>query len=165
MSQPDETRPDQGGDAVDKHEVRPVDKRRIALWLREAGMRYFVNDEGPIGGIWSGCLFTFGIAGRGAVLQIRGQYNRVIAIERREELITLINERHGRSAWPKCFLMVLDDGTMRLAADHSVSIAHGLSQQQLERAIRTGLTAAMSVFGEVGARYPDPLATAPESLT
>lgn len=164
MPRPDETPPEESSDAVDEHDVRPVDKRRIAHWLRGAGMRYFVNDEGPIGGLWSGCLFTFGIAGRGAVLQIRGQYNRVIAIERREELIGLINARHARTAWPKCFLMVLDDGTMRLAADHSVSIAHGLSEQQLERAIRTGLTAALSVFGEVGTRYPDPLATAPDGL-
>lgn len=165
MPDPEETSPDDGGNAVDRHEVRPVDKARVAQWLRDAGMRYFVNNTGPLGGIWSGCLFTFGIAGRGAVLQVRGQYNRVIAIERREEMIALVNARHARTAWPKCFLIVLDDGTMRLAADHSVSIAHGLSEHQLDRAIRTGLTAAMAVFDEVGARYPDPLATAPETLS
>lgn len=164
MPETDQSSPGDGGDAVDQHEVRDVDKQRIGRWLTRAGMRYFVNKDGPIGGIWSGCLFTFGIAGRGAVLQIRGQYNRVIAIERREELIALINSRHARSAWPKCFLMVLDDGTMRLAADHSVSIAHGLSERQLDRAIRTGLTATLSTFAEIDARYPDPLASAPERL-
>ncbi|GAB2596025.1 YbjN domain-containing protein [Pseudactinotalea suaedae] len=156
-----EPRPDEHAD-LDMHEVRPVDQARVARWLRNAGMRYFVNHQGPIGGIWSGCMFTFGIAGRGGVLQIRGQYNRVVAIERREEIIALLNERHARSAWPKCFLMVLDDGSMRIAADHSVSIAHGLSELQLERAIKTGLSAALTTFAEITARYPDPLATAPE---
>lgn len=160
MSEPEPT-----DDAdLDQHEVRPVDQGRVAEWLRNANMRYFVNHDGPIGGIWSGCMFTFGIAGRGGVLQIRGQYNRLIAIERREEIIALLNARHSRSAWPKCFLMVLDDGSMRIAADHSVSIAHGLSEVQLGRAIKTGLSAAMTTFAEINARYPDPLATAPESL-
>lgn len=149
---------------LDVHEVRPVDQARIARWLRRADMRYFAHHEGPIGGIWGGCSFTFGIAGRGGVLQIRGQYNRAVAIERREEIIALLNDRHSRSAWPKCFLMVLDDGSMRIAADHSVSIAHGLSELQLERAIKTGLSAALATFSEIGARYPDPLATAPEGL-
>jgi hypothetical protein len=147
-----------------QHEVRPVDQERLVAWLKRANQRYFVSSEGAVGGVWSGALFTFAIAGKGGVLQIRGQLTRPIALERREELIAMINERHGRTAWPKCSLMVLDDGSMRLAADTASSIAHGMSERQLDRAIRTGLSAALSAFAELNARYPDPLATAPEGL-
>ena len=163
MTEPDPTEPAEDAD-IDQHEVRPVDQKRIVDWLRRANQRYFISSDGAPGGIWRGCLFTFGIAGKGGVLQIRGQLNRSIAIERRDELLELINERHGRSAWPKCFLMVLDDGSMRIAADTASSIAHGMSERQLDRAIRAGLTAALSTFAEIDARYPDPLATAPERL-
>lgn len=155
--------PDSEGD-LDQDEVTPVDRQRVIAWMRRTEQRYFVGGDGIVGGIWNGCLFTFNLAGRGAVLQIRGQMNRVVAIERRQELIELFNARHARAAWPKCFLMVLDDGSMRVAADHSTLIAHGLSERQLDRAIRVGLGAGLAAFGEINARYPDPLAHAPEGL-
>lgn len=161
MSEPAESADDA---EIDQHEVRPVDQKRLLEWLKRANQRYFISSEGAVGGVWSGALFTFALASKGGVLQIRGQLTRPIAIERREEMIALINDRHSRSAWPKCFLMVLDDGSMRLAADTASSIAHGMSERQLERAMRTGLSAALSAFAELNARYPDPLATAPEGL-
>lgn len=153
--------PDEFGD-LDELEVRPVDADRLVAWLRRAGQRYFVGGDGHVGGLWKSCLFTFNLSGRGRVLQIRGQWNRVVAIERREELIELFNARHARSAWPKCFLMILDDGSMRVAADHSVVIAHGLSEQQLDRAMRIGLASGLQVFDELAARYPDPVASPPQ---
>ena len=53
---------------------------------------------------------------------------------------------------------------MRVAADHSVVIGTGLSERQLDRALRVGVTAGLAVFAELDARYPDPVATPPESL-
>lgn len=146
---------------LDEHEVTGVDRARVIRWMQRTGQRYFVGGDGQIAGLWHGSLFTFGLGGNGSVLQIRGQWHRVVAIERREELTDLLNARHARSAWPKCFLLVLDDGSMRVAAEHSTVIAHGLSERQLDRALRAGLAAALAVFAELTARYPDPLASAP----
>ena len=152
-------------DVLDGHEVRPVDAQRVVAWLRSNKQRHFVGGDGQIGGIWSGCLFTFGIAGQGRVLQVRGQLNRVVSIDRREELIALVNARHARTAWPKCSLVVLDDGSMRVVAEHSTFIGHGLSERQLDRAVRVGFAAALGFFAEINARYPDPLSLPPESLS
>lgn len=152
-------------DALDEHEVRPVDNDRLVAWLRRTGQRFFVGGDDQLGGLWNGCVFTFMIVGQGKVLQIRGQLNRVVTIDRREELIELINARHARAAWPKCSLMVLDDGTMRVVSDHSTLVAYGLSERQLDRAMRVGLASALAVFSEINTRYPDPLAQPPESLT
>jgi hypothetical protein len=151
-------------DDLDAHEVRRVDRQRLVAWLRRAEQRYFVGADGTLGGLWNGCPFTFMIVGGSRVLQIRGQWNRPAAIERRSELIELLNARHARVAWPKCFLLVLDDGSMRVAADHSVIIGTGLSERQLDRALRVGVTAGLAVFAELDAHYPDPVATPPESL-
>lgn len=152
-------------DVLDDHEVRPVDTRRLVAWLRRAKQRYFIGGDGQIGGLWNGCLFTFNIVGQGKVMQVRGQLNRVVSIDRREEMINLVNARHARSAWPKCSLVVLDDGSMRVVADHNTLIGHGLSERQLDRAARVGLASGLAFFGEINARYPDPLASAPESLS
>jgi len=149
---------------VTGHEVRPVDQRRLVAWMRTSGQRYFVSGDGTLGGLWNGCVFTFMIVGQGTVLQVRGQWNRPVAIERRHELIELLNDRHGRSAWPKCFLLVLDDGSIRVAADVGVDIRHGLSDSQLDRALRNGVSAGLGVFAELNDRYPDPVSTPPESL-
>lgn len=153
-----------GDPDVTGHEVRPVDQRRLLAWMRGSGQRYFVGGDGTLGGLWNGCVFTFMVVGQGNVLQVRGQWSRPVAIERRHELIELLNDRHGRSAWPKCFLLVLDDGSIRVAADVGVVIGHGLSDAQLDRAMRTGVSAGLGVFAELNARYPDPVSTPPESL-
>lgn len=149
---------------VTGHEVRPVDEQRLRTWMRGSGQRYFIGGDGTLGGLWNGCFFTFMIVGQGTVLQVRGQWNRPVSIERRHELIELLNDRHGRAAWPKCFLLVLDDGSMRVAADVSVVVGHGLSDAQLDRAMRTGVAAGLGAFAELNARYPDPVSGPPENL-
>ncbi len=149
---------------IDAHEVRPVDAARLIAWLSRENQRYFVGGDGRVGGIWNGCVFTFVLAGNGRVLQVRGQWNRLVAIERRAEMIEIANARHARSAWPKCFLLVLDDGSMRVAVDHGTVISHGLSERQLDRAMRVGLASGLQVFGELDARFPDPVSSPSEGL-
>jgi hypothetical protein len=143
---------------------RPVDSARLAAWFRSSGQRFFVGEDGTIAGIWNACHFTFALVGRGQVLQVRGQWNRVAAIERREELARFIDARHARTSWPTCALSVLDDGSIRVTAVHSVLVSRGLSDPQLERALRVGLSSGLAVFAELTRRYPDPVSAPPEGL-
>lgn len=136
-------------------EVHPVTPDRIRERLQELGHNYLVRPNGQLAGLWNGCLFTFTVTEH--VLQIRGQWNRTITIERRSEFMRLINNLHARNPWPKCLLQVLDDGSMRLTAEVATPIAAGLSNQQLGRALRLGIGTGLSLFSQLNKQYPDPL--------
>ncbi|MFV0254427.1 MAG: YbjN domain-containing protein [Beutenbergiaceae bacterium] len=158
MAEPDSTPP---GD-FDDEELHPVDQARLTSWLQRNAQQYFITRDGIIGGHWNASMFTFPISNDGQMFQVRGTWNRAVAIERREELIAFFNERHMRHPWPKCYLMVLDDGSVRVATAVTTAIGLGLSQHQLDRAIRIALANSLAVFAELSKRYPDPVASPPE---
>lgn len=148
-------------EALESLDVTPVTRDRLVAWMQRNSQRHFIGSDGQLGGVWNGCMFTFALAGKGSALQVRGQWNRHVAIERRQELTTVLNERHARMAWPKVFLLVLDDGSVRVAAERAVFIGAGLSEAQLDRALRGGLASAMAAFADLDTRYPDPISQSP----
>lgn len=157
---PDEQAPNTGEwdlseEDIAAAEVHPVSKERVRDLIKRQGHNYLIRPDGQAAGIWNGSLFTFTVTQR--VFQVRGTWNRNITIERREEMMALINNFHARNPWPKCLLQVLDDGTMRLTAEMDTPISAGASDQQLGRAIRLGVGASLSLFKQLGDKYPDPL--------
>lgn len=142
-------------DDIAAAEVHPVTAERIRSWFEANGHNYLIRPDGQPAGIWNGSLFTFTVTQH--VLQIRGQWNRTITIERRGEFMTLINNFHSRNPWPKCLLQVLDDGSMRFTAEIDTPISAGLSDQQLHRALRLGIGAGLSLYRQLDQQYPDPL--------
>ena len=139
-------------------EVHPVTPERIREWLESNGHNYLLRPNGQPAGVWNGALFTFTVTSH--VLQIRGQWNRTITIERRGEFMTVINNVHIRNPWPKCLLQVMDDGSMRFTTEIDTPIAHGLSDQQLTRAMRLGIGAGLSLYAKLDQQFPDPLMSA-----
>ncbi|TDE90793.1 YbjN domain-containing protein [Occultella glacieicola] len=163
-AQPDPADDAAGSEAALSEDVLPVDRDRLKAWLREHDQKFFVSDDSHLGGLWNGHVFTVALAGANEVLQIRAQWNRRITIERRAELMDFVNARHARTLWPKCFLLVHDDGTMRFCAESATPLRAGLSEHQLGRAIRAAITTALAVFAELDDRYPDPVLQAPGGL-
>ncbi|MFV0427514.1 MAG: YbjN domain-containing protein [Beutenbergiaceae bacterium] len=147
---------------ADGEELRPVDHARLRDWLSRNAKQYFTLADGALGGHWNSSMFTFPFSRDGKLLMIRGVWNRAVAIERREELITFFNVHHSRRPWPKCYLMVLDDGSMRVATAVTTAIGVGLSDRQLDRSVNIGLNNSLRVFAELNKRYPDPILQPPE---
>ncbi|HLS14243.1 MAG TPA: YbjN domain-containing protein [Beutenbergiaceae bacterium] len=146
---------DVSAEEVTAAEVHPVTVDRVRAWLQQQGNRYFLRTDGQPVGIWNGSLFSFTLTDR--VLQVRGQWHRTITIDRRTEFMTVINAQHSASAWPKCLLQVLDDGSMRLSAEVNTPITAGLSDQQLARTLRFGLGMNLRLFARFSEQFPDPL--------
>ena len=138
--------------AAEVHQVTP---QRVRDWLKSNGHNYLIRPSGQPAGMWNGSLFTFTATSH--VLQIRGQWNRTVSIERRTEFMNLINNFHARNPWPKCLLQVMDDGSMRFTTEMDVPISHGLSEQQLSRAMRLGIGSSISLYTRLDKEFPDPL--------
>lgn len=130
---------------------------RIAERLAAAGYHYFVDSEGDVGGLWHGRLFHFYLFGdRRPVLQVRGRWNRKLAIERLPEVLALCDRWNRDVVWPKCYVRVLDDGFVHLMTEISTPLAAGATDAQLSSYLQDGLASGRAVFDALDERYPDP---------
>lgn len=136
----------------------PLTRERIVDWLTGAGFSYFVDSDGDVGGLWHGWLFYFlALGDHGEVLQVRGQWHRVLTIERLEEILEVCNEWNAERIWPKAYVRVRDDGAVVVCADVTVDVEHGATDDQLDQLLQCGLTTGSMFFEHLDERYPDPL--------
>ncbi|MBF0723264.1 YbjN domain-containing protein [Sanguibacter inulinus] len=144
------------------HGVRPVTRARVIEWISDYGYSYFIDSDGDVGGLWHSRLFYFLIFGsRSEILQVRGQWNREISIERIEEVLDLCNEWNTDRIWPKAYFRVRDNGMIQVYAEMSVDLEHGATDEQLDRLLSCGLSTAAMLFDSLDAHYPDPAKAAP----
>ncbi|WP_242496266.1 YbjN domain-containing protein [Xylanimonas protaetiae] len=140
----------------------PLSRDRIVAWLERSGFAYFVDNDGDVGGLWHGRLFSFLVLGdHDEVLQVRAQWHREATIERLEELLETCNAWNADHIWPKAYTRVRDDGSVVVCADTPVDIEPGATDDQLDQLLQCGLTTATLFFDSLDEEYPDPLRAAP----
>lgn len=142
--------------------VTPVTRARVIEWISDYGYSYFIDSDGDVGGLWHSRLFYFLIFGaRTEILQVRGQWNREISIERIEEVLDFCNEWNTDRIWPKAYFRVRDNGMIQVYGEVSVDLEHGATDDQLDRLLACGLSTSAMMFDALDALYPDPAKAAP----
>jgi len=139
-----------------------VTPARIAAWLTEHDFNYFVDNDGDLGGLWHGRLFYFFLFGdQSEILQVRGQWQREVAIERMAEILDICNEWNTERIWPKAYVRVRDNGRVHVVAEVSLDLEHGATDAQLHQTLQCGLSTGNLFFDALDERYPDPVGVAP----
>lgn len=150
----DDSTPDPG--------VTPVTRARVIEWITDYGYSYFIDSDGDVGGLWHSRLFYFLLFGaQTEILQVRGQWNREITIERIEEVLDFCNDWNTDRIWPKAYFRVRDNGMIQVYAEVSVDLEHGATDEQLDRLLACGLSTAAMLFDTLDGLYPDPATVAP----
>ena len=140
----------------------PLTIARIVAWFEGNQFSYFVDNDGDIGGLWRGRLFYFFLFGdESEILQVRGQWNREVAIERLEEVLEACNEWNADRIWPKAYVRVRDNGMVHVIAEVATDLEHGVTDAQLGQLLNCGLSTANLMFDTLDELYPDPAAVAP----
>lgn len=140
----------------------PLSPDRVAAWFARNGFGWFVDDDGDLGGLWRGRLFYFFCFGeRSEILQVRGQWNREIAIERLGEVLELCNAWNADRIWPKAYARVSDDGMVHVTCEVATDLEHGVTDDQLDHLLRSAVGSASAFFDAVDEAYPDPASVAP----
>ncbi|MCC2309128.1 YbjN domain-containing protein [Cellulomonas chengniuliangii] len=175
--------PDDGADGVDEHDElhqqvtgllarelgaqvvdtpRPVTTERIAQWFARNDFSYFVDSDGDLGGLWRGRLFYFFLFGEESeILQVRGQWNREVTIERLEEVLDACNEWNADRIWPKAYVRVRDNGMIHVITEVATDLEHGVTDDQLNQLLFCGLSTGSMFFDAIDELYPDPAGIAP----
>lgn len=142
--------------------VTPVTRARVIEWITDYGYSYFVDSDGDVGGLWHSRLFYFLLFGaQTEILQVRGQWNREITIERIEEVLDFCNDWNTDRIWPKAYFRVRDNGMIQVYAEVSVDLEHGATDEQLDRLLACGLSTSAMLFDTLDGLYPDPATVAP----
>ena len=140
----------------------PVTLDRLRRWCEGRGYTYFIDSEGDLGGLWRGRMFFFFLLGPDReVLQVRGHWNRELAIERLPEALELCNTWHVERIWPTCYARVRDNGRVHVSSEVTADVAHGATDAQLDLLLQCGLGTATVFFDELDNAYPDPAGLAP----
>ncbi|NMR19516.1 YbjN domain-containing protein [Cellulomonas fimi] len=140
----------------------PVTVARILEWLQTNEFSYFVDSDGDLGGLWRGRLFYFFLFGDEAeILQVRGQWNREISIERLPEVLEACNEWNADRIWPKAYVRVRDNGMVHVISEVATDLERGVTDAQLAQLLHCGLSTGSMFFDAIDELYPDPAAAAP----
>nr|WP_241744305.1 YbjN domain-containing protein [Cellulosimicrobium arenosum] len=140
----------------------PLALARVIEWLTDSGYSYFVDSDGDVGGLWHGRLFYFLLFGHhDEILQVRGQWNRDLSIERLEEILEFTNEWNADRIWPKTYTRVRDNGMVQVFTEVTVDLEHGVSDDQLDQLLQCGLSTGSMFFDALDEYYPDPARQAP----
>jgi len=147
---------------VDRRAPTPLVLDRIVEWITDSGYSYFVDSDGDVGGLWHGRLFYFLLFGNDdEILQVRGQWNRDLAIERLEEILEFCNEWNADRIWPKTYTRVRDNGMVQVFTEVTVDLEHGVTDDQLDQLLQCGLSTGSMFFDALDEFYPDPARQAP----
>ncbi|MBD3778080.1 MAG: YbjN domain-containing protein [Micrococcales bacterium] len=147
---------------VDDGRPTPLTPERVQRWFEEHDFHYFVDNDGDLGGLWRGRLFYFFLFGdQQEILQVRGQWNREIAIERLEEVLDACTEWNAERIWPKAYVRVRDNGMVHVVAEVSTDLEHGATDEQLSQLLFCGVSTSSTFFDAIDELYPDPAAAAP----
>ncbi|GII99435.1 putative sensory transduction regulator [Sediminihabitans luteus] len=141
---------------------RPLSQARLVDWAKEVGLHHFVDSDGDLGWLWRQRRFAVLTLGdERDVLEVRGEWNRVIAIERLAEVLELCNEWNASRLWPRAFARVLDTGAVHVFARVTVPLHHGVTDDQLDQLVGVALHTSTAFFDTVDDVYPDPAGSAP----
>lgn len=140
----------------------PLSVARIVGWFESNQFSYFLDSDGDLGGLWRGRLFYFFLFGENSeILQVRGQWNREIAIERLGEVLEACNEWNADRIWPKAYVRVRDNGMVHVISEVATDLEHGVTDAQLSQLLHCGLSTGNMLFDTIDELYPDPATVAP----
>lgn len=152
-----------GGTLLANAEVpAPLTVARIIAWFESHDFSYFTDNDGDVGGLWRGRLFYFFLFGEESeILQIRGQWNREVAIERLDVVLEACNEWNADRIWPKAYARVRDNGMVHIIAEVATDLEDGVTDAQLGQLLNCGLSTGNMLFDAIDGLFPDPAAVAP----
>jgi len=150
--------PSPGADGVPS----PLTVARIVEWFEANQFSYFLDSDGDLGGLWRGRLFYFFLFGEDAeILQVRGQWNREVAIERLEQVLDACNDWNADRIWPKAYVRVRDNGMVHVISEVAADLEHGVTDAQLGQLLHCGLSTGNLLFDAIDELYPDPATVPP----
>lgn len=127
-----------------------ISQERIKALFDRDDIKYFVDSEGDLGGMWDNNVFYFMLRGEmGEILFVQGRHNQTIPISRLEEVREIINAWNRDKIWPKAYYRVNDEGSITVFGDHASDWEDGVTDEQLNLTITCALSTTHRLFATI----------------
>lgn len=128
----------------------PVSRDRLVGLFEGQGWKYYIDNEGDLGGNWDDNQFYFMFRGSDAeILHIQSMWHTTLDIEHLEEVRLFIDEWQREHLWPKCYHRISDEGRIRVFAEHTVDLEFGATDDQLMQQVRCALGTCTQFFDQI----------------
>lgn len=131
--------------------VEPVTefgRDRVVSYLVGKDLKFTLDDEGDIIGIWDGNPFWFLFLGPGgAFFQLRGRWHRKVSHQNRTLAMQALNDWNREKLWPKAFIREDDDGLQNsVFGETTFDFSEGVTDKQLHYTIEYSLQCTLQLF-------------------
>ncbi|MEU9073655.1 YbjN domain-containing protein [Kitasatospora sp. NPDC004745] len=117
----------QGGPAGPPPIVVP-DQGLVAQLLDQMQLKHVVDEEGDLTAPWEGFRVYYMFRGEQKELfAVRAFYDRAYPLEKKHEILDLIDEWNRETLWPKVYTHTHEDGVVRLIGEAQMIVGTGVN--------------------------------------
>jgi hypothetical protein len=121
--------------------ITPLTGDLIADVLSARGYAFSIDGDGDLVGRWDdNVIYFFRLGSAGEILQVRTMAARLFTIDDVPRLYEFCNGWNHDRLWPKAFVHVNDDGTVRVCGEVAADLEHGVTPAQLDQIVNCGIT-------------------------
>src|SRR5260221_7728695 len=107
--------------------VKP-DHALVASLLEQVGLKYGTDAEGDLVASWTGFRVYLMFRGEGKELfAVRAFYEREYAVEKKSELLDVLDEWNRDTLWPKVYTHTNEEGVVRVIGESQMVIPAGVN--------------------------------------
>jgi hypothetical protein len=131
-------------------QLLPLTNERIAAVLNAHGFTHEIDGDGDVRGNWQGNLiYFFRIGEQREMLQVRALAATAFDIDQVPRLYAFCNAWNHDRLWPKAYVHVADDGSVRVVGEVLADWEHGVTIAQLDQVMICGIATGCQLADEV----------------
>lgn len=130
--------------------LEPLSNALIAAVLTVRGYAFFTDKDGDIGGKWEeNLIYFFRLGDSGEMLQVRTMAATVFTIDDVPALYAFCNVWNHDKLWPKAYVHVNDDGSVRVLGEVVADLERGVTHAQLDQLLGCGIATGCQMSAAV----------------
>ena len=142
-------------------ELAPLTKERIKATLEASSWSYHVDSDGDIGSGWDhGVIWFFTYGNQAEILQVRGIWDGKLSPDDLPQALDVVNEWNCDRLFPKVYARINDERQLRVISEHSLDYEHGLTDEQLNLHVNTGIATSCQLWERLNEAFPEAAAAA-----
>jgi Putative bacterial sensory transduction regulator len=132
--------------------LSPLSNDLVIAVLDARGFTHSVDGDGDVSGNWQGtAIYFFRIGEQREMLQIRSLSATTFGIDDVPGLYAFCNSWNHDRLWPKAYVHVADDGSVRVVGEVVADWEHGVTPAQLDQVMMGGIATGCQLSEAVAA--------------
>lgn len=136
----------------DPNLVYPLSQERLKALFDENEYKYYIDNDGDLGGTWDFHQYHFILVGeQKELLHVMSRGRRVLSMKDLDKVRQVIKDFNAEKIFPTCFYRISDEGLISVHTQLTYDWEHGVSDSQLEMQLQCAITTSRQFYDELEA--------------